>query len=548
MAMMHSRELDLREELQRSLFRAVVGSDVLKAFGSTFRQETPVDDDVSFAVSEVDIFVSHSWSSDSWAKYFALCRELNLHKALESLSVLLVLFFPLFPLRGIDPKTGFDAETTLFVAVCWLSAMGVYLAVLFFGQHLHIGVSGPRNPTLWVDKLCIHQGDAGQKAAGIRALPFFVTQSSKFLMLYDGSYLDRLWCVVELATFVNSSSCEHVCFVPLWLPRWLFTTMLLDILQGCICIAALLASCAPSPQKLSPLASDRSLNHFLNNLLLVVVLLPGYIVVLVPSMWALGRKAQGHEEMLRQFAAFDIRNCKCSDESDRQPLQALVAGLFTEDDVASVSIEVAGSISDSSESTTSVSEEWHGSYRSLVRCGSLSADEGPDPGPLSQEPRKEGSGSDSGLEAFNAYVRGPLRQALMDKLGDETFLSFRTCFVAFLPGSSFFLLNTLAVDGAHSAAFDFPHSPEKWILCLVEAAIMNLTVTPLLLPNLLYLTHKVYISVRPGCLQSLLTLVGGFVVSTLVIFLGFAALGALEAVVLTHSFRFFPNQGSSELC
>ena len=121
-------------------------------------------------------------------------------------------------------------------------------------------------------------------------------------------------------------------------------------------------------------------------------------------MWALGRKAQGHEEMLRQFAAFDIRNCKCSDESDRQPLEALVAGLFTEDDVASVSIEVAGSISDSSESTTSVSEEWHGSYRSLVRCGSLSADEGP--GPLSQEPRKEGSGGDSGLEAFNAYVRG----------------------------------------------------------------------------------------------------------------------------------------------
>ncbi|CAE7783817.1 PFOR, partial [Symbiodinium sp. CCMP2456] len=498
-------------------------------------QETPVDEDVSFAVSEVDIFVSHSWSSDSWAKYFALCRELNLHKALEALSVLLVLAFPLFPLRGIDPKTGFDAETTLFVALCWLSAIFVYIAVLFFGHHLHIGFCGPRNPTLWVDRLCIDQSDAAQKATGIRALPFFVTQSSEFLMLYDGSYLDRLWCVVELATFVKSSSCEHVCFVPLWLPRWLVTTMWLDILQGCICIAALLASCASSPQKLSPLASDRALNHFLNNLLLVVVLLPGYIVVLGPSMWALGRKAQGHEEMLRQFAAFDIRNCSCSDESDRQPLEALIAELFTEDDVSSASIEVVGSaVSDSSESTTSLSEDWHG-YRSLVRCGSLSADEGP--GRLSQEPRKEGSGGNCGLEAFNAYVRGPLRQALMDKLGDETSLSFRTCFAAFVPGSSFFLLNTLAVDGAHSAAFDFPQGSEKWILCLVEAAIMNLMVTPVLLPNLLYLTHSVYGSVRPGFLQSLLTLVGGFVVSTLVIFLGVAALGALEAVVLTRSLR-----------
>ena len=31
------------------------------------------------------------------------------------------------------------------------------------------------------------------------------------------------------------------------------------------------------------------------------------------------------------------------------------------------------------------------------------------------------------------------------------------------------MLNTLAVDGAHSAAFDFPQSSQKWILCLVEA-------------------------------------------------------------------------------
>ena len=136
----------------------------------------------------------------------------------------------------------------------------------------------------------------------------------------------------------------------------------------------------------------------------MVVLLPGYIVVLGPSMWALGRKAQGHEEMLRQFAGFDIRNCSCSDESDRQPLEALIAELFTEEDVSSVSIEVVDSISDSSESTTSLSGDWHGSYRSLVRCGSLSADEGP--GRLPQQPRKEGSVGNCGLEAFNAYVRG----------------------------------------------------------------------------------------------------------------------------------------------
>ena len=239
--------------------------------------------------------------------------------------------------------------------------LGIFFQVLFLGQH---ATCGERKPTLWLDRLCIEQTDARQKASGIAALPVFVARSSQFLMLYDESYLDRLWslgwlsprlrilvlfglptpverlqvellgspsqqrCIVELATFVKKSGCEPVHFVPLWLPRWLLTTMLLDILQGCVCIAALLVWSWSSPQELSPLASDRGLNHFLNNLLLVLILLPGYIVVLAPSMWALGQKAQGHEEMLQQFAAFDIRRCKCSDPSDRQPLETLVNELF----------------------------------------------------------------------------------------------------------------------------------------------------------------------------------------------------------------------------
>ncbi|CAE7250345.1 PFOR [Symbiodinium natans] len=320
-----SKRPEIEDVLQRGLLRTVAGSDILQGFGSVFRKDMHLDEDVSTQAFEVDIFVSHSWSSDGWPKYLALCRVLNLGKALEAVALVLVLIFLAASCRGIGRRSGYDRDTIFFVAVSWLVVLGIFFQVLFLGQH---ATCGERKPTLWLDRLCIEQTDARQKASGIAALPVFVARSSQFLMLYDESYLDRLWCIVELATFVKKSGCEPVHFVPLWLPRWLLTTMLLDILQGCVCIAALLVWSWSSPQELSPLASDRGLNHFLNNLLLVLILLPGYIVVLAPSMWALGQKAQGHEEMLQQFAAFDIRRCKCSDPSDRQPLETLVNELF----------------------------------------------------------------------------------------------------------------------------------------------------------------------------------------------------------------------------
>ena len=46
-----------------------------------------LDEDVSTQAFEVDIFVSHSWSSDGWPKYLALCRVLNLGKAADSCSL-----------------------------------------------------------------------------------------------------------------------------------------------------------------------------------------------------------------------------------------------------------------------------------------------------------------------------------------------------------------------------------------------------------------------------------------------------------------------------
>ena len=52
-----------------------------------------------------------------------------------------------------------------------------------------------RDPTLWLDKVCIDQQDI---ARTLRCLPVFVQSCSKLLILCGDSYANRLWCAWEL--------------------------------------------------------------------------------------------------------------------------------------------------------------------------------------------------------------------------------------------------------------------------------------------------------------------------------------------------------------
>jgi len=57
-----------------------------------------------------------------------------------------------------------------------------------------------REPRIWFDKACINQTDIDED---LRGLPLFVRGSKELLVLLGPTYLQRLWCVVELFTFVH---------------------------------------------------------------------------------------------------------------------------------------------------------------------------------------------------------------------------------------------------------------------------------------------------------------------------------------------------------
>lgn len=52
-----------------------------------------------------------------------------------------------------------------------------------------------RWPLLWIDRLCVDQSQLG---ASVACLPVFISSCDTLLVLYDETFLSRLWCVVEL--------------------------------------------------------------------------------------------------------------------------------------------------------------------------------------------------------------------------------------------------------------------------------------------------------------------------------------------------------------
>ena len=69
----------------------------------------------------------------------------------------------------------------------WAWPLLVFLAVYFLG---HLWDSR----CFWFDRICVDQQSADLKLQTIQAIPGFVSQSKKMLVLWDNTYFERLWC------------------------------------------------------------------------------------------------------------------------------------------------------------------------------------------------------------------------------------------------------------------------------------------------------------------------------------------------------------------
>ena len=127
----------------------------------------------------------------------------------------------------------------------------------------------------------------------------------------------------------------------------------------------------------------------------------------------------------------------------------------------------------------------------------------------------------------------------MRNLGDETYLSWSTCFLAFLPGNTARLIFSLAAGTLYPEAFDFPKGQWGVVLCLSEWAIDGILADPLLLRMLLHFAHSTRNRLDPGLIQVLVMGLGGVLATCFMNLLAGAAVGTLDAAAVTQSWRWF---------
>ena len=340
----------------------------------------------SFEVSEVDVFISHSWSCPAMLKVLALCHELNLNLAVASSIFACLVSSLIIALEIRGDHMSSDSRSFMF---SWLKLfpVAVFLATYLFGHFF-------TKKTFWFDQISVSQGDLLLKSQTIQQIPSFIARSSRMLVLWDDSFFARLWCNFELAVQCKVAPYHSIQIVPTWTP------VMALVLMGVQAFVCLIAARTPAQLKTE---IDAPVDVYVN------------VAFAIPFSWFCFEKLKRHKSMLEKMASFDIRNAKCTLETDRIVIEEQVFHLFDEavEPALSVSLDDLGANPEPVFLETElplISPDFH-----EVRH-------------ITSYPTKN-----EVMDQFNIYVRGPLRDAVLSSTGRPGYISFKPCAISILP-------------------------------------------------------------------------------------------------------------------
>ena len=284
----------------------------------------------------------------------------------------------------------------------------------------------------------------------VECLPVFVANSNEMLVLWDDTYFQRLWCNMEVACFIKHAGPERVRFLPLWIAPWLLSSMLLDLISATIFEVLELsfpnwsmAWVAQVEAAVLALGSPPELTRFFAAFFIWMFSGLCYLPSSVPSFFSFRARLRSHTLLLEQMSSFRVQEAKCTEEWDRQLIEAQVVELYRD---TGKSAEV---------------EEHEHQHE---------------------------------LERFNSYIQGPLRKVVLKSIGDELSVPYHLCLIAYLPMTFYSAVNVLGCDngpcmrsvkegGFSSLELYLMVQAVAWLLCMLLAF-------PMTHPTLLFLLHK----------------------------------------------------------
>ena len=266
---------------------------------------------LSKEVDRLDAFLSHTWSTPRWKTFMALCLHYNASIAFATAFLVGVLLsvgvaVGMFPVVQMSNTVKYSTSSAPYATM----AVPVVFQVVVHTVHELL----PRSSRVFLDKLCIHQTDDVQKLEGVVHLGLTIFFSSTMVVLDSDSYFNRLWTVYELGSCLVVDRNKLIVFLPVNLPPYV---------HGCsaaVCAGTViffLVSTAEA-EELFPILSSLSFEARLFVLNFVALA----IFVVIMRRWS--REQDRRKSRVHNFS---IRNAVCTDERDREAVQANIVNL-----------------------------------------------------------------------------------------------------------------------------------------------------------------------------------------------------------------------------
>eukprot|EP00438_Fugacium_kawagutii_P029950 Skav229968 [mRNA] locus=scaffold327:464779:466616:- [translate_table: standard] len=302
------------------------------------------------------------------------------------------------------------------------------------------------------------------KVQTLQAIPAFISKTSQLLLLWDDSLFERLWCNYELAVHAKTSSAPGAFkIVPMWQPIWTLTWL------GSWSAISYLYFVNFDDTQLPEFDASSQFSLFMSVWNMCFIPPPVFLVPSIPFSWFCFQKLQQHKSMLDEMSKFDIRNAKCTLESDRRIIMEQVLSLFDEALEPPLSVAFDGSEMSGIPVQNVNSDDQNGTLP-LISPDALAEIRD-----ITSYPTR-----DEIIDQFNAFVRGPLREDVVMSMGEEDHISFSLCLVAVLPIMLMGLMEILGCDGQgdcqkSTAKFGYPSVFHYFL----ANSIMDLFLVPL---------------------------------------------------------------------
>lgn len=264
----------------------------------------------SAPVDHLDAFISHNWATPRDRQFLALSLHFNLVPAIIVSTVVSCIAWALTVL-GILPSIQevFGNESLAVGVWCQITGMLTFGLMLVWGHTVQAFLPW-REPVVFLDKLCVHQTDLELKRKGIEHLPAFLYYSWRMVVVYSDLYLQKLWTVYELATFLLlfPEGCLQV--VPVSFPRAAIA------LTSLICLSRTVFAVYYLP------ATNAFLRARVDSTILTVAM---FVPVVLGITLVCRRWARTQASIFAQVQSFSISKAACLDEDDRRLVERNVA-------------------------------------------------------------------------------------------------------------------------------------------------------------------------------------------------------------------------------